>query len=250
MAAIKARWVYSWVETRPSALAQLPPDVEYIPMVARASHLERALTLPWVKAYLQDQKTIMAMNEIDRPDQANMSPEVAVEGYSKLLAVYGIQSRTWVSPSVSANADRKDGPFDRFMVLAAQRGLPVDAVSIHCYPGWRQAANFSAPALAQAALRYVDAVYARYQLPIWVTEMGAVDFSTPGGATWAPVPVQQEFVRLLVPELERRSYVARYAWYRLSTKLDAKFTAGLYDNGVLTNLGQTYRSVTEAQNHG
>jgi len=245
LTSIKARWLYSWVETRPSSLSLLPPDVEYIPMVARASHLERALTLPWVVKYLQGQNTIMAMNEIDRPDQANMSPEVAIEGYSKLVALYGRQDRTWVSPSVSANAERAGGPFERFMVLADQRGLPVDAVSIHCYPGWKQAATFSAPALAAAALRYIDGVYAKYQRPIWITEVAVVDFSTPGGATWAPLSIQKDFMALLLPQLQARSYVSRYAWYRLSTKTDPKYTAGLAlpDTGVLTDLGQTYASL-------
>jgi hypothetical protein len=240
----RATWVYSWLETMPAMFATLPSEgVQYVPMVSRTRNLERALSLQWVRKYLDSQPTIMAFNEIDRPDQADMSPQVAVDNYAALIEMYGRQDRVWVSPSVSANAERAGGPFETFMTLAERRKLPVDAISIHTYPGWRQAANFRPRALANAALKYIDSVHAKYQRPIWVTEMAVVDFSTPGGPTWASVDVQREFMQLLLPELQNRSFVDRYAWFRLQLKEDDRArVVGLADTdtGDLTPLGAEY----------
>ena len=72
---------------------------------------------------------------------------------------------TLVSPAVASNAATPGSWLDQFM----SQGLRVDAVALHWF-----CTDFGNPGACTAQLQAnISAVYARYQRPIWLTQVGA-----------------------------------------------------------------------------
>jgi hypothetical protein len=136
------------------------------------------------------------------------------------------------SPSVAYGGDTPGGWLDRFMTGAKQKGLRVDFITLHWY-----GSDFSSAAVGQF-LRYVDAVHKRYNLPIWVTEYGLMNFS---GSPKYPSGAQEvAFIKGSTDGMESRSYIERYAWFALPAVGDS-VDYGLYRDGdTPTEAGKAY----------
>ena len=219
---VRAAWYYTWA-AQPDGVAA-PPKVEFVPMIWGAKSTDQA-TLDRAKA---NGKTLLGFNEPDFPDQANMTPEQALDLWPKLQAT-GLRLG---SPAVAHSGDKEGGWLDRFMTGAAQRGLRVDFIALHWY-----GSDFSGAAVGQLK-SYLDAVHARYGKPVWLTEYSLIDFS--GGSPRYPTQAQQAaFARGSGAMLEKLSYVERYAWFALPAD---KPGTGLYTPGSgLNQAGDAYR---------
>ena len=110
---------------------------------------------------------LLGFNEPDMAGQADMSVEDALAAWPALQAT-GMRLG---SPAVAYGGDTKGGWLDRFMTGAKQKNLRVDFITLHWY-----GSDFSG-ARGRPVPRYVDAVHARYGLPIWVTEYGLMNFT-------------------------------------------------------------------------
>jgi RNA polymerase sigma factor (sigma-70 family) len=219
---VRAGWYYNWAST-PEGIAA-PQNVEFVPMIWGEKSMDQA-NLDKAKA---NGKALLGFNEPDFPDQADMTPERALDLWPKLQAT-GLRLG---APSVGHSGDKEGGWLDRFMTGAAQRGLRVDFIPIHWY-----GQDFSAAAVGHLK-NYVEAVHARYGKPVWLTEYSLIDFS--GGTP--RYPSQQElaaFARGSSAMLEGLPYVERYAWFALPAD---KPGTGLYAPGGIPNqAGQAYR---------
>ncbi|HUQ62060.1 sigma-70 family RNA polymerase sigma factor [Lentzea sp.] len=219
---VRAGWYYNWA-VHPDGIAT-PPNVEFVPMIWGAKFTDDA-TLTRAKA---NGKVLLGFNEPDFPDQANMTPEQALDLWPKLAAT-GLRLG---SPAVAHSGDKPGGWLDRFMTGAAQRGLRVDFIAVHWY-----GSDFSAAAVGHLK-NYLDAVHQKYGKPVWLTEYSLIDFS--GGS--ARYPSQAElaaFARGSSAMMESLPYLERYAWFALPAD---KPGTGLYSPGGTPNqAGQAYR---------
>jgi hypothetical protein len=92
-------------------------------------------------------------------------------------------------------------------------------------------------------LAQIDAIWAKYKKPIWVTEFAVADWSEkfPGG--FSPSLVES-FIKDACAGLDARPYVERYTWKTRSTSDPKMGTSALFtDDGTLTALGTIYAAL-------
>ena len=128
-------------------------------------------------------RILLGFNEPDLSSQSAMTVQQALSLWPQLMAT----GMTLGSPAVAAGAATPGGWLDQFMSGAAARGYRVNFITVHWY-GTDYAAG---PAVSQLE-SYLQAIYARYHLPIWLTEFALANFSGtpsfPAGPQQARVP--------------------------------------------------------------
>jgi len=210
----KVAWYYNWSQDKP---AGLPADIEFVPMAWNGSVAEH-LKLP------AGTKAVLGYNEPDRPDQANMTIELAVKDWP-LLEKPGISVGSPAPSWWSADWMKQ------FMQAASTDNLRVDFVCVHWY-------NVPDPAFF---LKTIQQVHDTYHKPIWITEF-AVGLFGPNQPTFTPDQVAT-FMRAVLPQLEKLPYVERYAWFPSDPHDKALGASALYNSdGSLTPLGKLYAS--------
>jgi hypothetical protein len=223
-------WYYTW-STSHSGLPS-PPGVQFIPMIWGASNVNAA-TLSQAKA---EGDILLGFNEPDNPSQSNMTVSQALSLWPQLMAT----GMTLGSPAVATGASTPGGWLDQFMAGAAARGYRVNFITVHWY-----GSNFATGPAVQELQGYLQAIYDRYHLPIWLTEFALASFS--GATPSYPTESQQAaFLTAATTMLEHLSYVQRYAWFGLGSP--ATFgSMGLFGNGpVATPVGQAFEAVDAA----
>jgi hypothetical protein len=224
LADVRASWYYNWSPRRDTTPG--PATVEFVPMIWGA----RSVTDGNLAQAKRDGSVLLGFNEPDLREQANMSVEQALDFWPRLQ---GTGMRLG-SPVVAFGGDKAGGWLDRFMAGAKARGHRVDFIALHWY-----GSDFRAAAATGHLRGYLEAVYQRYRLPIWLTEYSLIDFA--GGPRYPSDAEQAAFVRASTAMLGGLSFVERYAWFSLPSTRDAG--TGLYrDNGTPTEAGAAYRS--------
>jgi len=219
-----ASWYYNWGAT-PNGIAA-PASVSYVPMIWGAANVTSA-TLSQVS---QEGKILLGFNEPDLGSQSNMTVAQALDLWPKLMAT----GMTLGSPAVASGAATPGGWLDQFMAGAKARGYRVDFIAVHWYGG-----DFAAGPAVQQLESYLQAIYARYHLPIWLTEFALTSYS--GGAATFPTDAQQAaFLTAATKMLDGLAYVQRYAWFALPTSAGSG-TTGLFNPGPsVTQVGQAF----------
>ncbi len=222
VSALNARWFYSWGGDEPVGI---PKGVEFVPMDwgyygnqdnSHGKHLLKVAAQPGVK-YL------LGFNEPDGKDQANISVDTALSAWPLLM-----QTGLILGSPACVHAD--DDWMKSFMASAQQKGYRVDFICVHWY-GWSDAQSF---------LSYLALVHNLYHLPIWVTEFAPADWSGHRGISPSQVA---EFMRVVLPAMEKLDYVQRYAWFSGSVDDAALGASALFNkDGSLTDLGRLYAS--------
>jgi hypothetical protein len=190
-----------------------------------------AATLDQVKS---EGDVLLGFNEPDQSGQANMTVAQALSLWPQLEAT----GMTLGSPAVSFDAATPGGWLDQFMVGAKARGYRVNFITVHWYGG-----DFSTGPAVQELESYLQAIYARYHLPIWVTEFALTNFSG-GTETFPTVAQQAAFLTAATKMLDGLSYVQRYAWFALPTSAGSG-TTGLFNPGPsVTPVGQAFEAAS------
>ncbi|MFI9009790.1 sigma-70 family RNA polymerase sigma factor [Actinosynnema sp. NPDC053489] len=220
---VGAGWFYNWAPTREDV--QAPAGVEYVPMIWGA----KAVT-PGNLAAVKGQGTaLLGFNEPDLAEQSDMTVEQALDLWPQLQAT-GMRLG---SPAVAHSADKAGGWLDRFLAGARLRGLRVDFITLHWY-----GSDFGPNAVGHLE-NYLDAVRARYGLPIWLTEYSLADFSG-GGVRYPDARQLADFAGASSRMLEGLPYLERYAWFALPAD---KPGTGLYlPGGTPNRAGEAYRA--------
>jgi RNA polymerase sigma factor (sigma-70 family) len=221
---VGAGWYYNWSPDNDAMPG--PAGVEFVPMIwGRAD-----VTAAKLAKAGREGDVLLGFNEPDLAEQAGLSVADALAAWPELQQT-GMRLG---SPAVAYGGDTPGGWLDRFMTGARAKNLRVDFITLHWY-----GSDFSAAAVGQF-LGYVDAVHARYDLPIWVTEYGLTNFT---GSPKYPTGAQQAaFIRGSTKGMERRSFVERYAWFGLPAVGDS-IGFGLYrDSSTPTEAGKAYRT--------
>ena len=221
--AVGASWYYNWGANNDRMPAS---GVEFVPMIWGTANATDS-TLAQAK---REGDTLLGFNEPDMAEQANMTPAKALELWPKLQAT-GMRLG---SPSVAFGAADSGKWLDQFMKGAKQKGLRVDFITLHWYGG-----DFSSAAVGHLK-GYIQQVYAKYKLPIWLTEFALIRFD--GSGAHYPTDAQQvAFINGATDMLQGLSYVERYSWFGLPSTGDSH--TGLYkESGALTPMGTAYRA--------
>jgi RNA polymerase sigma factor (sigma-70 family) len=220
-----ASWYYNWGPTPNGVTA---PGVSYVPMIWGAASVTSA-TLAEVR---RDGHVLLGFNEPDLGSQSNMTVAQALELWPQLMAT----GMTLGSPAVASGAATPGGWLDQFMAGAKARGYRVDFITVHWY-----GADFRTASAVQELESYLQAIYARYHLPIWLTEFALTSYS--GAAATFPTETQQAaFLTAATTMLDGLPYVQRYAWFSLPTSA-GRGTTGLFNPGPsVTPVGQAFES--------
>jgi RNA polymerase sigma factor (sigma-70 family) len=225
-----ASWYYTWSSNHAGITS--PRGVKFVPMIWGPGSVNAA-TLRQARRYGH---ILLGFNEPDLSSQSNMSVSQALRLWPRLMAT-GMQLG---SPAVADDAATPGGWLDRFMRGARARGYRVNFITVH----WYGADFATGPAVGQLK-GYLQAIHARYHLPIWVTEFALANFGAPESfPTWRE---QAAFVTASTSMLEHLSYLQRYAWFALPANA-TDGTVGLFRSGpAVTRAGRAFEAVDRSR---
>jgi len=216
-------WYYDW---RPFPKTGPVPGVEFVPMFWNGVDV----TPENIEGILAGGAAhILGFNEPDLQGQSNMTHEECLELWPRLMAL---------DKPLGSPAPAQYKWLDGFIPEAIRRGYRVDFICLHRYP------DISNPAAISDVEGMIRETYAKYNLPIWLTESGAADVTAwkqPQMATPTPA-MAQAYVKGLVAMLERLPFVHRYAWF--ADRVDNEYGLGSIchpHSPGLTLMGEIYR---------
>lgn len=202
-------WDYNWGATPTADAASWfdANEMDFCPMCWNGNFNADA-----IRRFVQEHpntKYLLAFNEPNLTDQANMTPSQAANLWQPVVSLAKELNLKLVSPAMNyGTLSGYSDPIKWLDEFFRQPGVSIDdiyAISIHCY--------MSSP---NAVQNYVK-MFAKYNKPIWLTEFCA----------WDPVPsnvgVQQDYMCSVLNFLESSPLVERYAWFipRSSGRLDS-----------------------------
>jgi Glycosyl hydrolase catalytic core len=220
-----ASWYYTWAVNHPGITSA--KGVSFVPMIWGAGDVTaRDLNIAKRQGHI-----LLTFNEPDLSAQANMTVNQALRLWPKLEAT----KMKLASPAVASGGATPGGWLDRFMTGAAKRHYRVDFITLHWY-----GADFTTSDAVSQLKSYIQAVWARYHKPIWLTEFALWRFDP----SVFPTPSQQAaFVTAATTMLRHLGYVWRYAWFALPAD-GADGTAGLFLPGAIaTAAGRAFERV-------
>ena len=198
--AVNARWYYNWGYQPVEGI-----HGEFVPMFWGPYGVQKRIDA--ILGY-DDVQYVLGFNEPERPDQADMTVEEAIEKWTMINEGLEGSGIKLVSPAVSDTIDGREWLAD-FMQQAEDSGLVVDEVAFHWYGLVNPANPVSS---ANSFLNKVDQYYSEYGRNVWVTEFAGLDFA----GNYTTEEMQQAnaiFFSVAVPGLESRPYVTRYSMW-------------------------------------
>lgn len=221
-------WYYHWA-TGPIDAA--PSKLNFVPMIwGKGSYVNEFLANPANAKY----KTVLSFNEPDWEDQSDVSVDETIAAWPAFMNS-GLRLG---SPATAIAAPWSDWFINFMDRINADANLDLDYIAIHCYLEYAD---------ANAFIQMIDDTWNRWQKPIWITEFGVAEWNN---GYWNGDDANArrsviEFMKKVLPELDKRDYVERYAWFPFDDTDQYGGASGLYNvnTGVLNNLGQTYRNL-------
>ncbi len=224
--ALKVSWFYSWgADLKPD----MPEGIEFVPMLwgwrdgpGQDKYLHGLAESGAAGKF----HTLLGFNEPDNKTQSNIAVETALEKWPQLAGVgLRLGSPACVHPD--------NEWMQAFMQGAEERNLRVDFIAVHWYGDAPDASGF---------LKMLERIHEKYQRPLWITEFAPADWKAGKGRPNRYTAAQAaRFMRTVLPELNKRDYVERYAWFSGSPKDAALGISALFnEDGSLTELGRIY----------
>ena len=224
-------WDYNWGNTPSNDAAMWfdANEMDFCPMCWNGNYSTDKIRA-FVAAH-PNTKYLLAFNEPNLTDQANMTPSKAAELWPPVVALAKELNLKLVSPAMNYGtlAGYSD-PVKWLDEFFAQPGVSIndiDAIAIHCY--------MSSPSAVQG---YIEK-FEKYNKPIWMTEFCAWD-PAPSG-----YPTQMDYMCAVLNYMEANPKVERYAWFipRSGNKVDSPPYMQLLTHDYpadLTDLGKMY----------
>jgi hypothetical protein len=223
-----ASWYYTWATNHRGISS--PRGVSFVPMIWGPGSVTTA-NLQQVK---REGRYLLGFNEPDNAGQSNMTVSQALNLWPRLIAT----KMKLGSPAVATNAATHGAWLDRFMRGARARHYRVDFITAHWYGG-----DFRTKPAVGELKSYLQAIHARYKLPIWLTEFALIRFAST--VTFPTARQQAAFVTAATSMLQRLSYVQRFAWFALpaTSGPTGDGSAGLFRPGAIaTAAGRAFES--------
>lgn len=193
---IGATWFYSW-----SMKFESTKSMDYVPMFWGNATEDG---VAGVKAKTMTNH-VLSFNEPDGDDQSNLTVAKALERYPAILKT-GLR----IGSPACKESQWKNWLAD-FMEGCETRGYRVDFIAIHWYDwgNWGSTKDPSPANIDAMVNRFkkdIDNCYAKYGLPIWITEFNANKNRLP--------EIQARFLEKAIPMLESHPHVERYAYFQ------------------------------------
>jgi hypothetical protein len=226
---LNASWAYDWSPRVPPT----NPGIQWVPMIWSQTYA----TAPIIEALKQARddgsaRYLLGFNEPDNRSQANMSPARAVQ-------LWPLLEQTGLILGSPAPETPTNGWLARFMALARERGLNVGFIALHYYM------DFTNPASVAVMRKQLIQVHDAYHLPIWITELGAVNIRQWGQRMLrsGSVTRAQVYMREVFRMLNRLRFVQRYAWYTDSCAAQSgcRYSSLFGTSGAVTAEGREFR---------
>lgn len=226
-------WYYTWRPSTSDAGFSAPAGIEHVPMIWGA----KEATPNFIdQAKAEPSPVLLGFNEPDKEDQANMSVSEAISLWPLLMET----EKRLGSPATAKNPAKSGSWQDQFMKEVAAKGYKVDFMAVHYYA--ENVARWDTTTAVADMKAYLDAIYAKYQKPIWVTEW-ALTHWWPFPITYPSFGMQAAFAKAASQMMESLPYVERYAFFALPS-YGSGSTSYLYNaDGSITETGNAYRSV-------
>ncbi|MGJ8725862.1 MAG: glycosyl hydrolase [Roseibacillus sp.] len=212
---IRAYWKYEWEPTGAST-----DNWEFVPMIkGRGQNAD----FRWEEVRVRGNQThFLGFNEPEAANQGDLTVPEALALWPKAQQL-GLRLG---SPARTDGANGDDW-LSSFMSQADTLGYRVDYVCVHNYNRTN----------AAGLKTWLDAEYAKYNRPIWLTEFQRdVDNDDPDSAD------HQAYLEEVIPMLETLPYLERYAYYNFNTANPSNNFASLFNNDDSPNVkGVFYR---------
>ncbi|MEO0531784.1 MAG: glycosyl hydrolase [Planctomycetota bacterium] len=208
--ASNASWYYRWWHT-------IPPDAsgtlaEFVPLIKfpTAQNLPNNLG---IVSSLPNVDTLLVLNEPERESQSDRTVAEALALWPTIQDT--LPNHRLVGPGFGDDAGGRAW-MDEFMTEVdllngnadPSDDIRLDAVAFH----WYGASSPNAVSAANNFLNRVDFFHQRYNRPLWITEFAMHDWEG-NDPTEAMIQANADFLEIVIPELEARSYVERYSYY-------------------------------------
>lgn len=235
-------WVYNWGTTKEIAQKAQNENIEYVPMIWGQWDVNDSKITELKEGKESGlYKNLLAFNEPDLSDQSNMTVEKALELWPKL-------EETGLRLGSPAGAAAEDAWVADFMEKAKEKGYRVDFLTVHVYQ------DFTHPESVNQLKAALERLYAKYQIPIWITEIGNVDVSTQwwGYKLYEPMSHANavKYITEMGNMLESLDFVERYSWFvdHSSNTSVTEYTR-LFDvsTNELTPEGEAYKAIGKAE---
>ena len=222
-----ASWFYTWSTSDEGISA---PNASFVPEIwGPASVTSSSL------AQAKESTScgcVLGFNEPDNSGQSNMTPSKALSLWPQLMDT-GLELG---SPAVAGGGATPGGWLDQFMTGAKNDGYRVNFITLHWY-----GSDFNTTDAVSQLQSYIEAVYNKYHLPIWLTEFALISFAN-GGTTYPSESAQAAFLTAATAMLDGLPYVQRYAWFGLGATAGQP-SSGLYDAGPdVTPVGTAFEA--------
>lgn len=229
-----ASWYYDWaMESLKYTSFQ---DLQFVPMMWSGSETDDKVISRFPKF---GYKYVLAFNEPDRTDQANMEVDDAVLGMKPFMnkGLYVGSPATALCPPWSKEW------FQPFMKKMQEQNMDVDFIPIHHYWNWYTEEG------VQAFLELVDETWEMYHKPIWITEFA---ISGDPGKNKIQREAVEGYMKGVLPELDKREYVERYAWFSFSVSDFKNGGSALLQQytGEIRKLGKIYKKMGMPEGYG
>lgn len=193
-------WVYNWGATVPFPELLQQNDMFFYPMAWNNNF--GADQMRAYKAANPEAEYILAYNEPNLTDQANMTPEVAASHWGALKAVADELGMKLISPAVNygtlAGYSEPTKWLDEFFACEGVSLDDVAGIAVHCYmPSGESLKSF---------IRKFD----KYNKPIYMTE-----FCHAGSGITNNEVQQQNYMSDVLNYMEADDKVGGYAWFML-----------------------------------
>ena len=192
-------WDYNWGNTtnEEATMWFQTYNIEYCPMCWSGSYSPDRIRN--FVAENPSTKYLLAFNEPNLTDQANMTPSQAAELWPNVVALAKELNLKLVAPAMNYGtlAGYSDPVkwLDEFFSKPGVSIDDIDAISLHCY--------MKSPQAVKGFIERFD----KYGKPIWLTEFCAWD----GGV--GSVDEQMNYMCQMLNYLEQESRVERYSWF-------------------------------------
>ena len=193
-------WYYDWSSNVPSDVVLAYMDeygIDFCPMIWNGNY--NPDNIRTYKQNCPEAQYILAFNEPNLTDQANMTPAQAAEYWPDIVALADELGMQLISPAMNyGTLDGYSDPWvwmDEFLQQPGVSLEDIDGIAVHCYMN------------TVSALRNYIEGFNKYGKPIWLTEFCA----TTGGSISAQT--QMNFMVEAINYLESDEDVFRYAWF-------------------------------------
>ncbi len=219
-------WWYNWYHLPDEALRESFQDfdVAYVPMAWNGD-----FDVEGMRSFLSSNPQIeyvLGFNEPNFTDQANMTPSEVAAAWPKLEQIAQEFDLKIIGPAVnycgncvSENGVTYSDPIEYLDDFFDEcQDCQVDYIAVHWY--------------GCGGLDWYLDQFAKYNLPIWVTEIACWDQDN------ISLDQQKSFLINAVDQMENHPNVEKYAWF--TGRGDGPFISILGANGQLTELGEFY----------